>query len=116
MTESNLDERIAPRIEKDSTIFIELGADASNIIICKSLDLSMTGVQVLVDEPILEGCILRLCLDSQGKAPIFVVARVVWQKSGTDGFHIGFKLLPSKGTDFQSWETAIEEIHSTFIA
>ena len=112
------DERIAPRIEKDSTVFIELDAgtfdqkEESDIVICKSLDLSSTGLQVVLDREINEGSVLRLCLDSLGRAPIFVVAQVMWQREnqGSGEYHVGFMLLESRATDFDKWQQAIAEM------
>ena len=51
-----VDERASPRIEKDVTIFIEMQSasteDQSDIVICKSLDLSSHGLQVALDRSI----------------------------------------------------------------
>ena len=55
---SIVDDRIAPRVEKDTTIFVELTTGSvenqveSDIVICKSVNLSTTGVQVVLDREI----------------------------------------------------------------
>ncbi len=113
-----VDERVAPRFEKDVTIFIEVQSASTedqskeDIIICKSLDLSSNGLQVAIDRAIPEGRILRLCLDIKNKDPIFVVAMVIWQRQDKDtkNYHVGFKLLDSQGTDLSDWQQAISEI------
>ena len=113
-----VDERASPRIEKDVTIFIEMQSASTedqseeDIVICKSHDLSSQGLQVAIDRNIHEGRILRICLDVKNKDPIFVVAEVIWQHQDKDtkDYHVGFKLLDSKGTDLTDWQQAISEI------
>ena len=85
-----IDDRITPRFQKGTTVFIEL--DAGNfgvetkggIVICRSLDLSNSGVQVVLDRKIEQRTILRLCLETRGRAPIFVVAEAMWQRRNED--------------------------------
>jgi hypothetical protein len=113
-----VDERIAPRVETDTTIFVELqaaskaNATEADIVICKTLDLSLTGLQVALDKPVPTGSILRLCLDISEYDPLFIVAEVVWQQfdAATGETHVGFKILPSNGTDYAAWEAAMAEI------
>jgi len=113
-----IDERIAPRIEADTTIFVELqaaskvNATAADIVICKTIDLSLAGLQVALDQPVPTGSILRLCLDVSEYDPLFVVAEVVWQQfnATTGETHVGFKIRRSNGTDYAAWEAAMAEI------
>lgn len=115
-----VDERSTPRLAKDVTIFIQMQSASTgrqfeeDILICKSVDLSVHGLQVALDRSIPEGRILRLCLDIKNKAPIFVVAEVIWLLEGEDSkdYHVGFKLLDSKGSDLADWQQAISEIFS----
>ena len=112
------EERSVPRYQKDTTVFVELTSGSvtdnveSSIVICRSVDLSNTGVQVLLDEAIPEGHILRLCLDTRGREPIFVVAEVVWQLQDEDSEEqfVGFRLVDSQGSDFLEWRRAISEM------
>jgi hypothetical protein len=82
----------APRVETDTTIFVEL--------------------QVALDKPVPTGSILRLCLDISEYDPLFFVAEVVWQQfnAATGETHLGFKILPLNGTDYAAWEAAMAEI------
>ncbi|MCH7744206.1 MAG: PilZ domain-containing protein [Proteobacteria bacterium] len=112
------DERAAPRLTKDVTIFIEIQSTSiedkshEDIVICKSLNLSALGLQVKLDRVIPEGRILRLCLDMKKKEPIFVIGEVVWRRQDEDtkDYHVGFKLLDSRGSDLIDWQQAISEI------
>ena len=87
-----IDERRAPRVETDTTIFVEL--------------------QVALDKPVPTGSILRLCLDISEYDPLFIVAEVVWQQfnAATDETHVGFKIRRSNGTDYAAWEAAMVEV------
>lgn len=111
------DERSATRFEKDITVFVDLesGLEAdseSKIVICNSFDLSGGGLQLVLDRDIPQGNILRLCLDIKDRDPLFVVARVKWTRKNEESgdYNVGFQLLNSKGTDFESWLMAISEI------
>jgi len=113
-----IEQRMAPRYQKDTSVFVELSSGSvgdkveSCIVICRSVDLSNTGVQVLLDKAIPEGYVLRLCLDTRGREPIFVVGKVVWQLQDEDSeeHFVGFRRLDSEGTDFLEWRRAISEM------
>ena len=111
------DERVRPRYERDYTVFIEYppfgGFDEeAEVLICKSVDLSETGLQVAVDWDISVDSILRLCLEIKDREPIFVTAKVMWQRydQNENEYHLGFMLLESKETDYEDWQRAIAEL------
>ncbi len=114
----DIDQRIETRLQAAETIFIEVvstsagGHDPSNIIICNSMDLSANGLQVVVDDEIPINSILRLCIDIHDRDPIYLIGEVMWTKCDTesDGFRVGFSLIPSDGTDIQSWKEVIAEL------
>ena len=115
---NNIEDRIEARIESNFTIFIEVMASSAdhtspgNVIVCNSLDLSASGLQVVVDKAIPVNSILRLCLDIKDREPIIVVGEVKWQRpdAETDGTRIGFLLFESEDTDIEEWKTAIDEL------
>lgn len=109
--------RVETRLELEETIFIEIIASASNsagsVIICNSLDLSANGLQVIVDEDISLGSILRLCIDLKHADPIFLVAEVKWKRPDeSGGFRIGFLLFESDDTDIQRWKELVADLLS----
>ena len=118
---TTIDERQSPRIERDAAIFLELRSssvtdtDEIDIVLAQSFDLSDPGVQIVLDRNIPEGNIIQLCLDIRDSEPIFVVARVIWgrQDTETGAYHIGFKLLESKGTDFDQWQQTVAAMFPT---
>ncbi len=115
---SNVDGRIEARIESNFTIFIEVLASsvdhssAGSIVVCNSLDVSPSGLQVVVDKPIPVESILRLCLDVKDRDPIYVVGEVKWQRPDTEsnGVRLGFLLFESEDTDIDAWKLAIREL------
>jgi hypothetical protein len=111
--------RLETRLDIEATIFIEIIASDSksegSVIMCNSLDLSANGLQVIVDEEISMGTILRLCIDLKDADPIFLVAEVKWQRTDeeTSGFRIGFLLFESDDTDIQRWKELVAELLSS---
>ncbi len=111
------DDRVAPRYNIDLTFFIEAGVranpqDTGSIVICKSQDLSDTGMQVILDQPIRKGRIVRSCLDIKQFDPIYVIAKVVWQSKSEEAYHHGLLLLESPESDVQLWRDALANLRS----
>ncbi len=109
-------QRIEARLEKETTIFIEVLASdrqsAGTVIMCNSLDLSANGLQVVVDDHIVAGSIFRLCIDLKDADPIFLVAEVVWQRPDpdSDAYRIGFLLFESDDTDIARWKNLVADM------
>lgn len=104
------------RLELEATIFIEvLAADdrsAGEVIMCNSLDLSANGLQVVLDEDIPAGSILRLCVDLPDAAPLFLVGEVKWKRPDTeaDAFRLGFLLFEADDSDILRWKKLVAEL------
>ncbi|MDA1299488.1 MAG: PilZ domain-containing protein [Proteobacteria bacterium] len=114
-----IEERADKRFEGRSyTIFVEVesaaydGSTDGNIVICKSINLSAEGLQVVVDTLIPARKVLRLCLDVRDEPPIFVVGEVMWQRQEpeTGEYHVGFRLFDSEETDYQTWRQMVAEL------
>ncbi|XOV87722.1 MAG: PilZ domain-containing protein [Pseudomonadota bacterium] len=108
--------RVETRLELEETVFIEVLASASNspgnVIMCNSLDLSANGLQVVVDEEIAAGSILRLCVDLHNADPIFLVGEVKWKRpdAASDAYRLGFLLFESDDTDIQRWKEIVADM------
>ena len=106
-------------VSYEETVFIEIIASdsrsAGSVIMCNSLDLSANGLQVIVDEEISIGTILRICIDLKEEEPIFLVAEVKWQRPDVDSgaFRIGFLLFESEDTDIQRWKELVATLLAT---
>tara|TARA_R110002072_G_scaffold13418_2_gene56130 strand:- start:19823 stop:20179 length:357 start_codon:yes stop_codon:yes gene_type:complete len=102
--------RIETRLELEETVFIEVlsaaAESAANVVMCSSLDLSANGIQVVVDEDIALGSILRLCIDMPEQEPIFLVGEVKWKRADTasGGICLGFLLFESDDSDIAEWK------------
>ena len=102
--------RIETRLELEETVFIEVlsaaAESAVNVVMCSSLDLSANGIQVVVDEDIALGSILRLCIDMPEQEPIFLVGEVKWKRADTasGGICLGFLLFESDDSDIAEWK------------
>ena len=114
-TSQDQNNRIETRIDLEETIFIEIIAsdmsDTGIIIMCNSLDLSANGLQVIIDEEISLGSILRLCIDLKDAEPIYVVGEVKWKRPDeeTGGWRIGFLLFEADDTDIQRWKEFVAD-------
>ena len=108
--------RVQPRIDLEATIFVELLSSSKHspgtIIMCNSLDLSASGLQVVVDDVIPAGSIFRLCIDLKDADPIFLVAEVKWQRPDpdSDAHRIGFLLFESDDTDIERWKELMDDM------
>jgi hypothetical protein len=102
--------RIETRLELEETVFIEVlsaSADSdTNVVMCSSLDLSANGIQVVVDQDIALGSILRLCIDMPDEEPIFLVGEIMWKRAdtATGGICLGFLLFESDDSDIAEWK------------
>lgn len=109
--EANNDEL---HLKLQATIFIEVIASdntsAGNVVMCNSLDLSPHGLQVIVDEELSIGTILRLCVDLRDAEPIFLVGEVKTQRpdAETGGYRIEFEIFESD--DYERWEALLKEL------
>ena len=115
-TSQDPNHRVETRLDLEETIFIEViasdSSSAGSVIMCNSLDLSANGLQVIVDEEISLGTILRLCIDLKDADPIYLVAEVKWKRPDepTGGYRIGFLLFESDDTDILRWKQLVAEL------
>lgn len=114
-TDADGDERRSEhRLDEHVTIFVErYAAEVDNsrsasIMICDSVDISANGVQVRMDQPLPVGTILRLCAQfSGGRASLYLVGEVKWQREEDGQYCIGFALFESEQTDIIAWKELI---------
>lgn len=115
-TSQDPNNRVQTRLDLEETIFIEIIASdstsAGSVLMCNSLDLSANGLQVILDEEISLGSILRLCIDLKDADPIFLVGEVKWERPDPEsgGFRIGFLLFEAEDTDIQRWKDLVASL------
>lgn len=83
-------------------------AEASGLVITKTVDISANGVQVVLDDPLPLQSILNLCLESSdGEAPFMLTGEVAWMRPQDQQTLTGFRLLESDDTDIIRWKEYI---------
>lgn len=108
--------RVTTRLDLEATIFIEIIASSDHshgsVIMCNSLDLSQSGLQVLVDEDVAVGSIFRLCVDLPQGAPVFLVGEVMWKRADDkeSAWRLGFSLFESDETDIVRWKEVVASL------
>lgn len=110
------DRRSEMRLDEQATVFVEcLAADPDStepgsIVLCQAKDVSASGLQVFMDQPVPIGSILRLCTHfREGADDLFLVGEVRWLRQEVEGYWIGFQLYDSDQTDIVSWKHALAD-------
>lgn len=104
------------RLSEQSTVFVEVCSAEddhvpANVIICNSLDMSPSGIQIEMDQAVPVGSVLRICaeiLDSD--QALYLVGEVKWIKPCDDQFSIGFELYDAQNTDIDGWKRVINSL------
>lgn len=110
-------ERKHLRMPVQSRVFIELeaavsGSDApGNIAICKTLDVSASGLQVALEHELIEQAYLQIGIEppqsgDAGSEPFFLAAQVKWCRAGESPeqpWLAGLALLPAGQSDIDQW-------------
>ena len=106
--------RTETRLMEQATVYIETQASdygddsPPQVAICNSVDISANGLQVVMDDPIALGTILRLCAEFHDeREPLYLVGEVRWIKPESDGYAIGFSLYESENSDIGHWKALI---------
>ncbi|TDG12563.1 PilZ domain-containing protein [Seongchinamella unica] len=110
-------ERKHLRLPVESRVFIELEAPVSgtnapgNIAVCKTLDVSASGLQVALDHELIEQSYLQIGVEpprtaSASAEPFFLAAQVKWCRAGESAdqpWLAGLALLPAGQSDIDQW-------------
>ena len=110
----NDNKRSETRLDEKVTVFVEVcSAPIDNTvpadgIIWNSWYISAKGIQVLMDEKVPIGSILRLFaeLPSSEKA-LHLIGEVKWIIEEESQFNIGFELYDAENTDIIGWKSVI---------
>ncbi len=112
--------RAYPRHPFEGAIFIELLASGvennqpSEIIKCKTLDVSLNGLRVGINRQLDVGAILQIGVDlSEAQNTFYLVGEVKWccrDDKGETLWLAGFELLNAADTDLEFWRHAVTEI------
>jgi len=106
------------RINRSETIFLEVrprSRDRSvppTIVMCNSRDISASGIRVVLQEEIVIGSVLRLCVDMKQFEPICLAGEVNWGQpdAKSDEFSVGLSLLDAEDSDIQHWKEIVADL------
>ncbi len=113
MTESK---RQHSRLPLKSTVFIELvsaqpGQDDAEIAICKTLDVSPSGLRISIGQELTEQAFLQIGVETpkqeeEQSDTFYLTAQVRWCRPGGNKelpWNAGLELLNAHGSDIQRW-------------
>ena len=110
------DRRSEYRMDNKTVIFVEVCSaspehnNKTDVILCTSLDISPSGIQVQMDKEVPMGSIIRLCADfGNERDPIYLIGETRWIKTEEDLFNIGFELLDAENSDISEWQDLVQE-------
>lgn len=110
----NDEDRTEHRLERKDTIYVEVMSsprpdEESEVVICKTVDISANGIQITLDRELPIGCILQLCVQFQdNNERLFVVGEVMWVRNTVgEDFLVGFHLFEDDDSDILEWKQAI---------
>lgn len=119
----NKDQRQEFRLEQSETIFIEVKTaysehldHQSQLLICRSADVSANGIRAVIDEELPVGAIYQLAVDLNQRR-LCLVAQVKWLRQSQlhSGFEVGLMILDSDDTDVELWKLHIADQLSSSI-
>jgi len=110
------------RLSFEGTIFIELVAPgmaedhSGEVVLCKTIDISRSGVRVGVDLELTVGAILQIGVElSQEENTLYLAGEVKWcRQSGDEAtvWLVGFELLNASNSDIETWRALLTEMDS----
>lgn len=111
------------RLPVESRVFIELDAPVagsdndSSLAICKTLDVSATGMQISLDHELTEQAFLQIGVEpphgDDAADTFFLTVQVRWCRPGTtedQPWLAGLALLPAEHSDIDRWIELISEL------
>ena len=108
------DHRQHIRLNISSRVFIDLagpplpGDDTGEILLCKTLDISYSGLQISLARELTVGALLHIGVEFPGlEQPLHLVSEVKWCRQNQPpaaGWAVGLQLLNSTDSDTQQWQ------------
>jgi c-di-GMP-binding flagellar brake protein YcgR len=121
MVESYHDRRVHQRVETVQAIFIEVVTPGSrretqnNIIRCETVDISMQGLKISVDEPIDPGTHLNIAVPQKGwveNLELVGMARWMTDAEGQAGYWVGLELNDTSKENMEKWFKIVTSLKS----
>ncbi len=107
--------RLDFRLNRDAQVYVEVVSslpgeqEGAEVVPCDVLDLSASGIQVGMAQPLVVGSILPLYVEVDETERYCLTGEVRWVKPGDrpDRFVIGFQLYESEQTSIIEWKRFI---------
>ena len=80
---------------------------AGKTVPCTTRDVSANGMQIQLNQPVVEGCVLELWIASIGtKEKFYLTGNVMWSKAGEteNSYLIGIQLQNDPASDLAAWQ------------
>ena len=106
------------RLGSHETVFVELAAQSADgqqpaeVLICHSVDLSIHGLKIEVNQPLVADRILNVLVQLENcQTPLSLTAQVCWvkQAENQENWMGGLRLMESDDSAMVLWETLIRE-------
>jgi len=114
MEHSNPELRQEHRLLAEESIFLQVaassedGAESPAMVVSHSMDISASGLLMVVDQALPIGSIYPACVVLKNPEGRFqLIAEVKWVRPEADQWRVGLALFESEGTDIEQWKEAI---------
>jgi len=119
MAYDNNDRRRHPRFNVRKVIYIEVvdrhsrsEAD-STIVRCNTVDISLGGLRIWVQEPLPDGCQVNIAVPAdEWKENLELVGKVMWVREADDnaGFWVGLELEDTSRENMEAWFKVVQRM------
>ena len=112
----SVDKRRHERLSFQGTIFIELvspgmGGHDGEVVMCKTIDISRSGLRVGVNRQLTAGAILQIGVELSDKdETLYLAGEVKWcgrDDQEDDSWLVGFELMNANDSDIEAWRAAL---------
>ena len=114
------EQRQHQRSSFEGKIFIERmssdaeGRSSADVIVCKTVDISRSGIRAGIDRELPMGAILQVGIELAGEDnTLYLVGEVRWSIPSADDdkfWLVGFKLLDAQDSDIETWQEHLAEL------
>ncbi|MFT6274599.1 MAG: hypothetical protein ACJAZ0_000688 [Halioglobus sp.] len=104
----------------EGKIFVErvssdaMGSSSADIVVCKTVDISSTGIRAGIDRELPMGAILQVGIELAGEDhTLYLVGEVRWCIPSADDdefWLVGFNLLDAQDSDIEAWQKHLADI------
>ena len=114
MKTTTVDLRQEHRLSTEEAVFLQVescsedGSESSAMLVSHSMDISRSGLQMIVDQPLPLGSIYPACVVLKTpEAQFQLIAEVKWVRAEHEQWRVGLALFESEGTDIELWKQAV---------